>query len=285
MWDAVDARAWHNLSKGGRNVRVLSTALSHPLTAGDIARAPPFDAAILLAGFTLGLSEARGFDWNRAGRTVLVGSELAHLSSLFRDSGIANTYAALHHTPLHDLLSVSGDSWLFNEKILQVSVFMKRKKNLMDWSKSDDASIAAFFAIRGLVSFLNLSRKTAGQVQMVLEAGRTSPWKDISDYWGLYVCALVCWGFGQGKGEVAQGEDASGADDDASRATALEWILSAAELELGQLSVWSGRGRTRAMICLARDILTRDCPSGRNRMFNDAVIVLRNLGGREANGF
>ena len=263
LWNAADFNAWSRLARTGRTLKFLSTTMAQPLTSGHIASVSSFDAAILLAGHALQLPDIS-----------------QNMAIAFRGSGVASTYLALHHTPLHELLSVSGDSWLFNKKVSQARIFQEHKQKLVDWSKSREAVIAAFFAIRGIVSFLNVDQTTVNEIHTGLDAIRVQPRKDISDYWGLYVCVLICWAFGQGATTTRVSSS-----DDASRKTSLEWLLAAAELELEQLQEWPGRRRTRAVICLVRDVLSRDCPSGRNRMFNDAVNVLKNLGGRDGLGF
>lgn len=181
---------------------------------------------------------------------------------------------------MHEILSVSGDSWLFNEKILQAEIFMEHRQTLSNWSTSNEATAAVFFAVRGIVSFLNLYQKTAEDVLAALIAGRVMTWPDISDYWGLYVCTLICWAWGQG---VTTSE--ADHQTDASKRTAIAWILTAAEMNLQDLGEWTGRRNTRPVVCLIQDILERGCPGGRNRLFGDAVGVLKRLGDRTAVDF
>ncbi|KAK4240204.1 hypothetical protein C8A03DRAFT_31679 [Achaetomium macrosporum] len=119
------------------------------------------------------------------------------MSTLFPNCPVANTYLALHHTPLRDLLAVSGDSWVFSQKILPATSFHEHQKRVKTWvtsSATSGSSLAGLsvaratvYAARAILGFLN-RRETVNPA---------APWStDISDYWALYVCALICWAFG-----------------------------------------------------------------------------------------
>lgn len=281
LWNAANHRSWNSLAKHSPKLTYLSTALVPSLTAEDIAQAPPFDAAIMLAGCILQLRAVQNSGrMSSRNPNLSISPEVAHLRSLFRGSGTANAYLAFHHAPLHEVLSVSGDSWLFNEKILQPRIWNEHRKTLASWSTSNEATVAVYFAVRGIASFLNLSHETAEDVHAALVAGRLVTWTDISDYWGLYVCTLICWAWGQGV-TTSRAERKT----DASKRNAISWILAVGASDVQDLSEWAGRGQTRALVCLVQDILERGCPSGRNRMFCDAVSVLKKLGDRAAVGF
>lgn len=282
LWDAANFRTWSSLAKHGPKLRFLSTTLGQSLTADAIARVPSFDAAILLAGCVLQLRGMQGAPHTNKSRKSgpLLSPDVAHLASLFQGSGTSNAYLAFHHTPLHEVLSVSGDSWLFNEKIPQAQTFVQHQTTLKSWSTSKEANVAAFFAIRGIASHLNLCHETADDVHAALYSGRLVKWTDISDYWGLYVCTLICWAWGQGV-MVPRADRRN----EASKQAAIAWILAAAEVDLQDLGDWALRRQTQAIVCLVRDILDRGCPGGRNRMLSDAVSVLKKLSDRAAVGF
>jgi hypothetical protein len=282
LWNAVDYRTWNSLARKRPKLRSLSNTLGPCLTADAIVKAPPFDAAIMLAGCVLQLQTPKSPEGNSRRRNSVpsFSTDVTQLASLFQGSGTAHAYLAFHHTPVHEVLSVSGDSWLFNEKILQARIFMEHQQTFTNWSKSKEATVAAFFAVRGIASFLNLTRETAGDLHEHLVAGRLVTWTDISDYWGLYVCTLICWAWGQGTTKPRA--DRKG---DASKRTAIDWILTATQSDLIDLGEWTRRRETRAVVCLVQDVLERGCPGGRNRMFSDAVSVLKKLSDRGAASF
>ena len=275
LWGAPDDHAWGQLVGGCPPVETVGTALSKPLAPEAIASMPPFDASILLAASVLSLPRRRSLATVDATVAMAMDGPEFRLATLFSQSGIANTYMALHYTPLHVLLSVSGESWVFNRKVGRATLFSEHRKYLDEWCRSDQAVVAVVFAARALKGLLGLSPGLAadGGVSLV-EQMRGVPWRDISDYWGVYVCALICWAYGQGgAGEHGQ--------EDASRRTGLGWILSASEMEPGQLAAWAPSRNTLAVVCLARDVLARDCMGGRNILFADSVGVLKKLGGRD----
>ena len=274
LWEAPDDQSWARLIDVTPPLETVNTVLSKPITAEDIARAPPVDAAILVAACGLRLPRRQSLTKIQAKVDILPldGAELA-LVRLFSQTGIANTYLALHFTPLHMLLSVSGESWVFNNKIFRGTMFSEHRQYLDQWIRSESVVMAVAFASRALRAFLGLTTAMiADGGGSFVEQARGVPWMDLSDYWGVYVCALICWAYGQGA------DDEEDADNDASRRTGLRWILTVSEMEPGQLEEWPQRRNTLAVVCLARDVLARDCVGGRNILFADAVSVLRKLG-------
>lgn len=270
LWDAVDYQAWACKLPSRQNIQVLSSTISGFISSADMSSMNPFDVAILLCGFTLQLRKQRGCEQSGTAENITtVSPESSQLAQLFPHMAVPSTYLALHYTPLHILLSVSGNSWVFNKKILHASHFTEHLRVLNEWRKSDNAVVAASFAARALVSFLNLR---SGYGMATVGSVRCVTWAGISDYWGVYVCTLICWAFS------LDGEKRC-KDDDASRPTALQWIMMASQLEPADLRNWPERRNICAVICLARDILSRDCVGGCNMIYTDAVSVLKKLAG------
>ena len=125
------------------------------------------------------------------------------INTLFRTCPVANTYLALHHTPLRDLLAVGGDSWVFSQKVLPATSFHEHQKRLKLWVTASgngtassngtlaglSAASATVYAARAVLGFLDRHHPGA--------PNPAAPWSaDMSDYWALYVCALICWAFG-----------------------------------------------------------------------------------------
>ncbi|KAK3349433.1 hypothetical protein B0T25DRAFT_458126 [Lasiosphaeria hispida] len=157
------------------------------------------------------------------------------------------------------------------------------------------AAKATVYAARAIVSFLE--RGYTGPAR----TGMAPAWSaDLSDYWALYVCALICWAFGHraraapaaetqqqhrrsssgGSGNIspasrASNNTASAAADD----EALTWLRMVAADSTRLEDVVRNRGRREAggVVGLVRRQLERDCIGGRSRLYVDAVGVLRKL--------
>ncbi len=165
------------------------------------------------------------------------------INTLFPACPIANTYLALHHTPLRDLLAVGGDSWVFSQKVLPATSFVEHQKRLRLWVTSTaspasgitsspnhgnnhnyhpnshnhpnnsntsstnnitaptstnmtggDVIKATIYAARAILAFLD--RELCQPQPQHQQGGATAAWSaDMSDYWAMYVCALVVWAF------------------------------------------------------------------------------------------
>lgn len=196
----------------------------------------------------------------------------------------ANVYLALHHTPLHDLLAVSGDTWIFSQKVLTSALFAGHQQRTKAWAGQQHAVSATVYAARAILGFLGgpeNGSNNAGNDGGRGEAATCLP--DITDYWGLYVCALVCWAFGHAarrctgpRGRNGSRDMRTDVDGDAE---ALAW------LQLVARARWPGeagpvidqREESPGVIRLVRRKLERDCVGGRNRLYVDAVGVLKKL--------
>ncbi|KAF7548388.1 hypothetical protein G7046_g8691 [Stylonectria norvegica] len=265
LWNAQNFQDWAQFPTTNNFVTLNDTPLEL-LTPSDMASVPPFDGAILLAASALCLPRRQSqIQADLVEDPSNFPMAATHMARLFPDSGVANTYLALHHTPLHFLLSVSGDSWVFNKKVIQQSSFTEHQKRLNHWRNSGSAAVATVFAARAMKAFLNIGGKNATSIQ-----GSSLSRRDISDYWGVYVCALICWAFGHvGK------RDSSARIP--SRDASMQWTLAVANMEPAQLQNLSGRREAHGVVGLARAALAKDCLGGRNILFADAVGVLKKL--------
>ncbi|KAF7550540.1 hypothetical protein G7Z17_g5655 [Cylindrodendrum hubeiense] len=272
LWEASTFQDWSVLQTTS-NPTMLRDINLDALTPLDIASESPFDGAILLAAHALYLpSRPILTQPDLIEDAANVPTEVLPLAKLFPTSAIANTYMALHYTPLRYLLSVSGDSWVFNEKVTEASSYTEHKERLNQWRKSGSAAAATVFAARALKAFLGLDSTLEGSDGAVSQPPRRQCafWKDISDYWGVYVCALICWAFGDtGKGSQAAGT--------AAREAATQWIMTVAEMDPAEVQNLSDRHGAYEVVSLARAELAADCLGGRNILFADAAGVLERL--------
>jgi hypothetical protein len=140
------------------------------------------------------------------------------ISYLFGGCPVGNSYLALQHTPLRDLLAVAGDSWVFTQKLLHGSTFVKHQRRVRLWATGATTSpslttsnttggTAGTYTDPSLAG-LNPVRATvyaARAILLFLEREQPlSPYHgppaalwclDLADYWAMYVCALICWAF------------------------------------------------------------------------------------------
>ncbi|KAI9172371.1 hypothetical protein HJFPF1_01873 [Paramyrothecium foliicola] len=268
LWDAEDLQLWQNLITSHRGTVTVSDAFSQGLKPSDIALLPTFDASVLLAAYALQLPRLRTPGAVDLKREVLTSSaEDLPLAALFTNSPSANTYIALHYTPLHALLSVSGDSWVFNKKVLEESSFVHDQLQLAKWRNSDDCRKAVIFATRALKLFLGLSPTTDDKLGgLTTGQTRTLAWGDISDYWAFYVCTLICWAYGQHDGSAAKASNAT-----------IQWIRKTADLQPARQDQVMDREAACGVVSLARGLLARENLGGRNILLADAVGVLTKL--------
>ncbi|KAI6782030.1 uncharacterized protein J7T54_003449 [Emericellopsis cladophorae] len=274
LWEATDRHSWSQLVPSAAPLQTMATALAGSITAEDVAAMPRFDAAILLGAYLLALPKRKDLTQVSTTGGLKLSRAPYLLATIFPTSHVANTYLALHYTPLHILLSVSGESWVFNKKIVKPTLFSANRRTLEAWRQSSDGTMAARFAARALGAYLQVDGpQSVAETESFVERRHGSPWNDLSDFWGLYVCTLICWAYGRG---------GKASDRDVSRRAGLRWILEASRRDPAQWRDWHKAEDTLGVVCLMRDVLGRDCVGGRNILFADSVRVLRRLSGIDA---
>lgn len=271
-WEAQDYQSWAR-SRTRKDPKTISSTNLEMISSSDIASAPAFDAAILLAACSLSLPQRHAV--THVGLVEDVANFRLNqtlITRVFPDSAIGSTYMALHHTPLYCLLSVSGKSWVFNKKVADFKIFAEHQKLFGTWRNSDAAVIATVFAARALKCFLERqppSKQPRGS-KVEHNSKRATPLADISDYWGVYVCSLICWAFGFSEGK-------SNYKIAISIEEATQWLLTVADIEPLELRAQGQRNKAQGVIVLVREVLENDCLGGGNILFADAVNVLKQL--------
>ena len=283
------------------------------LTADEAGAMPAFDRALVLAAEAARLPKRTVLPRGGGGAaqttdasavpTAAAKDAERHIADVFGSCPVGCTYLALHHTPLLDLLAVSGDSWVFSHKVLPADSFLEHQKRLKAWADAHlhqygpasagrggrgtggggsplgmSAARATVYAARALCAFL--ARGDAAG-----EAGGARGWMaDISEYWAAYVCGLIIWAFGHrlpspsaaqraaGGGSGSGGEAKAMTDDEAA-----EWLRGVAEMGEESAARVRGRREAGAVVGLVRRRLETECVGGRNRLFVDAVGVLKKL--------
>ncbi|KAM7199355.1 putative transcription factor TDA9 [Naviculisporaceae sp. PSN 640] len=235
------------------------------------------------------------------------------IASLYRHCPVANTYLALHHTPLHDLLAVGGDSWVFSQKVLPATSFHEHQKRLKLWAEqyhrpSGNNSSSSSSTSNSGIAGLNAARATVYAARAIIlflergyspRIGMAPSWStDIADYWGLYVCALICWAFGHRARTSSMANDArqqrhrsnsggnspvsaggGGGGYSSNEEEVFNWLrmVAAPEVRLDDVIRLRGRREAGGVVGLVRRRLETDCVGGRSRLYVDAVGVLRKL--------
>lgn len=326
LWEASTAEEWEARIPTGPASLEPTVLMEGVITPERMASSPPLDQAVFLASEFLRKPQRNGpLDLSKPPDLA----DVQRITELFPGSPVACTYAALHYTPLHDLLAVSGDSWLFSQKVLPSMSFQQHQKRLRRWSASPHAAVAAQLAAKALVAFVSdncnngpsSSQQQQQQQQQQRQAssreGQRAAWacwnsNNISDYWALYVCSLICWALGyqttRGTANANSGSGAgtprtvpaassplsrsAGGDNHhntnpqaaaESEAEALGWLrmvaAGGATSTADVLSSVNGRGRgvIVAVVALARRRLEAEAVGGRSRLLVDAVGVLRKL--------
>ncbi|KAI5860225.1 hypothetical protein GGS23DRAFT_599601 [Durotheca rogersii] len=272
-----------------------------PLTAEQIAGAPPLDRAVFLASEALRLPKRHDPSVLDPSREIDE-APVERFSSLFPGSAVANTYLALHYTPLHDLLAVSGDTWLFSKKVAFDEVYQQHKKQLQVWCGSSHAATAAGFAAKALLTFLDPG--AAHGHRNTLD-GADSPshldgrndnynngqyrdrnWNmsDISDYWAMYVCTLICWALSQratstrGCGSCFDPVGASSHyHNPRGEQEAMQWLKTVSSLGTEKLLQLRGRREAISVVGMVRRRLESEAVGRKSRLLVDAAGTLAKL--------
>ena len=220
------------------------------------------------------------------------------LIDIFPNSPQVNTYLALYNTPLHDLLAIAGDTWVFAQKITPPSAFHDAQSRLKTWSTSLAAAQATHYACRVLSAALN-------QPWISSPDDRAYGPHCISDYWSIYVSALICWAFGhryQNSGSTNSGTlsrsnssttiGAMNVDEAAISESvhlrAVKYADEILELSVEELltSKAAAKCDTTGVIDAVRQRLEYESIGNRSGLLVDAVTVLNKIkeGGRTKDG-
>ncbi|KAI1284123.1 hypothetical protein F5Y07DRAFT_394055 [Xylaria sp. FL0933] len=299
LWQAPDLETWeHLISSEPAQLDPVSLA-DEEVTANSVSKALPLDLAVYLASETLRLPR------RSPASTMDITADLdldstTRLCCLFPGSAVANTYLALHYTPLRDLLAVTGDSWLFSRKLLDQEDFQRRKIIVRSWSSSVHAGAAATFAAKALLAFLDTNDNASNdhdptERRRNQQQGGSWNMGEISDYWALYVCALICWSInrtargttitGPGNADGAGFSSASSSFNGNSAPSAGKaegeakaWLEMVASLSPEEASR-NVRARREALgvVAMVRRRLERESVGGKSKLLVDAVRVLKSL--------
>jgi len=290
LWEAQDPNSWEALIRSEPSLLNSMSLGDEEITPDLVATAPPLDAAIYLASETLRLPR-RPHPSTLGATAQLDLDSVERICFLFPTLPIANTYLALHFTPLHDLLAVSGDTWRFAKKMLKPDEFKQGKISVRSWSSSVHAGAASIFAAKALLAFLDTNdNDTLNNQSQTENWQRGSEWNrsNISDYWALYVCTLVCWALAHRPMRAAGSSSANynivsnlaaGGDNQVEQ-EAKGWLKMVASLN-PEAVMQNVRGRRKVLgvISMVRKRLEDEAVGCKSKLLVDSVRVLKNLEG------
>ncbi|KAJ2992599.1 hypothetical protein NUW58_g2110 [Xylaria curta] len=208
LWAAQDSETWQELLSSDPAQLKPASLADEETTASHVNAAPPLDRAVYLAAEAFRLPRRSPVSTPDISADLNLDST-KRISNLFPESAVANTYLALHHTPLRDLLAVSGDSWLFSKKILEQEDFLQRKASVKSWSSSVHAGAASGFAAKALLAFFDTNDNTPNSPIATEESQQGGDWTcQKSQTTGHYMSALSSAGLSA----IAQGAARDEAD-------------------------------------------------------------------------
>ncbi|GAW25679.1 putative C2H2 finger domain-containing protein [Rosellinia necatrix] len=283
LWAAQSLEAWEGLRNSPLAQFDPASLDNEEITASHINTAPPLDLAVYVASEALRLP--RRSPTSSMGLSADLDLNLSkRMHDLFPGSAVANTYLALHHTPLRDLLAVSGDTWIFSRKILDKDDFQRRKANVRLWCSDPRAGAASIFASKALLIFFDTNNNTPNSEDSTEgDQQEEDGWSmsDISNYWAMYVCALICWSISH---RTARGALAQGGDDNEEN-EAKGWLRTMAGLS-PEAAVQNVRARREALglVTMVRRRLESEAAGGKSKLLVDAVRVLGDLAGNPNRG-
>jgi hypothetical protein len=193
-------------------------------------------------------------------------------------------YLAIYHTPLHQLLALTGNTWLFGRKLTSPTEFDACAPAIKSWSATPAAAHATWHACNLLKHIFESS--TSSRIL-----------RGVSEYWFIYTSALIVWAFGHRpyRASVAAGPSRASlsrhassvtlARDDLSRgqqftqvrAAAYAWVGAITKLEPEQMFNSPLRAEMAVVIDASRWMLEDESAYGKSGMLLDACGVLGRL--------
>jgi hypothetical protein len=275
LWIASTPQQWFEVIQ---TQDCTAIRLSNPeaMSAAEISRLP-LSAQADAGGIVFELLPSR----DQAPLSTLGHSTNARLiktiTTLFPQFIHTHGYLALYHTPLHQLLSLTGNTWLFGQKLTSHSDIDATPKAVAQWASSPAAAQATWHAC-------HLLRHTFKNVSEI-----DKPFRGVSEYWFLYTSTLIVWAFGYRPSNLPTSVSSStsisrrassvtlAAEDSADiKSAALAWAEAMIDLKPEHLINSQLRTETGPAIDAARLRLQQEAvmSHGRSGMLLDACGVL-----------
>jgi hypothetical protein len=275
LWTAATSQQWFEVIQ---TLDCTAVRLKHPedMSAAEISSLP-LSAQADAGGIVFELLPSR----DKAPLSTLGHCTNARLiktlTTLFPQFIHTHGYLALYHTPLHQLLSLTGNTWLFGQKLTSHSDIDAIFPAVRVWASSPAAAQATWHAC-------HLLRHTLKPVSDV-----DKPFRGVSEYWFLYTSTLIVWAFGYRPSSHSTSVSSSASisrrassvtlasEDPADvKSIALAWTEAMIDLKPEQLINSQLRTETGPVIDAARLRLQEEAvmSHGRSGMLLDACGVL-----------
>lgn len=283
LWNATTPTEEWQAQRSGYIPQPLHL-VEQDLQSQSIVNTDPFSQSLIICWFAAKLPSREKPLYPNDFAPGAIYPELHMLMNMFPSSPQTLTYLALYNTPLYSLLAVAGDTWVFAQKITPPSEFRDAQLRLKTWSISFAAAQATHHACQVLSQVLSqpLSISSDGHINTL----------HISDYWSLYVCALICWAYGhkyQNIGNPPLSRSSSDGDvsnmnvdmmslSEESRLKALNYTSVMLDRNVEDLytnkSITNTKGDTVGVIDAVRRRLEIESVGNKSGHLVDAVVVL-----------
>ncbi|EED17685.1 C2H2 finger domain protein, putative [Talaromyces stipitatus ATCC 10500] len=233
LWESKDLSQWVSLARSYVSLSLPSAAASIHRLSGLRPEGLDYFQAFLILTYSFSSyvdTEDEGLPNNplNALITFFQGQPGSHHSQILFSY---HTLMAVRYTPLHTLLTVSGESWLFNQKIAQEGEFWSAKTKLRQWvSDTDDVKKAIWHAVRALhyaIHSPEWQSSTATPITVntawtrnvpVIKSAAAGPSTMLQATWSVYTCVLICWAYGFDYNNLARSETENPPDHQADEA-------------------------------------------------------------------
>ncbi|KAK2625241.1 hypothetical protein QTJ16_005610 [Diplocarpon rosae] len=188
LWQASDTPEW-------RSRRTTSTVLplllaEQDMSAQSIISTWSFTQSLIICRAVSRLPSRADPSYPNEYFPQYTHPDIENFMDLFANSPLAHSYMAFYHTPLQEILAIAGDTWASAQNITHPPGFQRARQRLRGWSTSLAAAQATHHACRVLSQALSQTFTFAS------DGTTNTALCCISDYWGLYISALICWAFG-----------------------------------------------------------------------------------------
>ncbi|KAG9247981.1 hypothetical protein BJ878DRAFT_552490 [Calycina marina] len=290
LWDASSATAW-KAHQTGYTVQYLNLFEQSPPMPQIVSRSK-FTQSLLICNLAIRLPR----DGPKLPDDFLPDSvhpAVANIEFPFPNSPLVQICLALNYTPLYDLLAIAGDTWVFGRKVTPPSEYHAAGHRLKSWARSLAAAVATQHACRVLQNALSSDPCLVNTPGESYTGGHYC----ISDYWAIYVSALICWAFGHhttSSGTVSRSSPVPAVNNsimdaespqvtlDDCRNGAIIYTTSMLNQNAKDLLTYRQRGDTAGIIDAVRLRLEVDGIGGKCMAIVDAIQVLTRIkqGGR-----
>lgn len=274
IWDAVSASEWKaQHQENSPALSLVDQSLSQK-PYGDT----PFEQSLALCWNAARLPSRVDPSYPNLYDLQTPPPQIEILKAYCLGSLTAHSYLAVYHTPLHDLLAVAGDTWVYGKKVTPPSAFHSAQSRLQAWSKTMVAAQATWHACHVIEMALN--RPVSSENERP---------KDLSVYWAIYDSALIIWAFGHRYQASSVPGSNSSSDQEYSPtntspdapARALAFTGAMLRIKVSEfLSAKAGmRGDTGSVIEAARHLLAVESAGNKCGLLVDAIVVLDKIRG------